>query len=125
MKAVPRISETEWEIMRLLWAAAPRSAAEVIEALVSKDSSWHPKTIKTFLTRLVNKGALSYQKEGRAYLYLPLVTEKECVDAASESFLDRVFGGSLKPMLAHFVDQKKLSAKEIQDLKKLLEREKD
>ena len=121
MKSVPRISETEWEIMRVLWAAAPRSAAEVIEALASKDPSWHPKTIKTFLTRLVNKGALDYRKEGRAYLYIPLVTEKECVDAASESFLDRVFGGSLKPMLAHFVEQKKLSAKEIQDLKKLLD----
>jgi BlaI family penicillinase repressor len=125
MKAVPRISETEWEIMRVLWAAAPRSAAEVIDALASKDPSWHPKTIKTFLTRLVNKGALDYRKEGRAYLYIPLVTEKECVDAASESFLDRVFGGSLKPMLAHFVEQKKLSAKEIEDLKKLLDQGRD
>ena len=125
MKSVPRISETEWEIMRVLWAAAPRSAAEVIDALASKDPSWHPKTIKTFLTRLVNKGALDYRKEGRAYLYMPLVTEKECVDAASESFLDRVFGGSLKPMLAHFVEQKKLSAKEIQDLKKLLDQGRD
>lgn len=121
MKSIPRISETEWEIMRVLWAAAPRTAAEVVDALVRKDPSWHPKTIKTFLTRLVNKGALEYQKDGRAYLYLPLVTERECVDAASDSFLDRVFGGSLKPMLAHFVEQKKLSAKEIQDLRKLLE----
>jgi BlaI family penicillinase repressor len=125
MKSVPRISETEWEIMRVLWAAAPRSAAEVIDALASKDPSWHPKTIKTFLTRLVNKGALDYRKDGRAYLYIPLVTEKECVDAASESFLDRVFGGSLKPMLAHFVEQKKLSAKEIQDLKRLLDQGRD
>jgi BlaI family transcriptional regulator, penicillinase repressor len=125
MKIVPRISETEWEIMRVLWAAAPRTAAEVIEALARKDPSWHPKTIKTFLTRLVNKGALGYQKDGRVYLYLPLVTEKDCVDAASESFLDRVFGGSLKPMLAHFVDQKKLSAREIQELKKLLEQGED
>jgi BlaI family penicillinase repressor len=73
----------------------------------------------------VNKGALDYQKDGRAYLYRPLVTEKECVDAASESFLDRVFGGSLKPMLAHFVDQKKLSGREIQELKKLLEQSED
>jgi BlaI family penicillinase repressor len=125
MKTVPRISETEWEIMRVLWAGSPRSAAEVIDTLASKDPSWHPKTIKTFLTRLVNKGALDYRKDGRAYLYSPLVTEKDCVDAASESFLDRVFGGSLKPMLAHFVEQKKLSANEIQDLKRLLDQGED
>ena len=125
MKSIPRISETEWEIMRVLWTGAPRSAAEVIDVLVRRDASWHPKTIKTFLTRLVNKGALDFRKDGRAYLYLPLVTEKECVDAASETFLDRVFGGSLKPMLAHFVEHKKLSATEIQDLKKLLEQGED
>jgi BlaI family penicillinase repressor len=68
MKAVPRISETEWEIMRVIWAAAPRTAAQVIEALTRKDPSWHPKTIKTFLTRLVNKGALGYEKDGWTYL---------------------------------------------------------
>src|SRR5512140_3545710 len=117
MKKIPRISEAEWEIMKVIWAKAPRSAAEVIESLSQGDADWHPKTIKTFLTRLVSKQALSFRKEGRAYLYHPLVTEKECVDAASENFLERVFGGSLKPMLAHFVERKKLSSKEIEELK--------
>jgi len=120
-KRIPKISESEWEVMRIVWAQAPRSANDIIEALQQQDSTWHAKTIKTFLTRLVGKGALGYSKEGRSYLYRPLVTEKECVDAASESFLGRVFGGSLKPMLAHFVEQKKLSREEIRDLKKLLE----
>jgi BlaI family transcriptional regulator, penicillinase repressor len=121
MKRIPRVSDTEWEIMKVLWAKAPRSAGEVVQTLTDRDPSWHPKTIKTFLTRLVAKQALGFEKEGRAYLYRPLVTEKECVDAASESFLDRVFGGSLKPMLAHFVEHKKLSAAEIRELKRLLE----
>jgi BlaI family penicillinase repressor len=120
MKTVPRISETEWEVMRVVWAKAPCSAGEVIAALVSVDSSWHPKTIKTFLNRLVGKKALGFQKEGRAYLYRPLVAEDECVSAASETFLERVFGGALKPMLAHFVERRKLSAEEIRELKKLL-----
>ena len=123
MNKVPRISETEWEIMKVVWANAPCSAAEVIETLAGADASWHPKTIKTFLTRLVNKRALSFRKEGRAYLYSPEVTEQQCVDAASESFLQRVFGGSLKPMLAHFVEHKKLSSAEIRELKQLLEEE--
>jgi BlaI family transcriptional regulator, penicillinase repressor len=124
MKTVPRISETEWKVMKVLWTRSPRSAGEVIDALSGAGPDWHPKTIKTFLNRLVGKKALGYSKEGRAYLYRPLVTEQECIDAASESFLDRVFGGSLKPMLAHFVERKKLSSKEIAELKKLLEENK-
>ena len=85
------------------------------------DSTWHPKTAKALLNRLVRKGALGFKKEGRAYLYRPLVKEKDCVDAASESFLERVFGGSLKPMLAHFVEHKKLSDVEIRELRRVLE----
>ena len=122
MKSTPRISETEWEVMRVVWAEAPCTAGEIIAALVRADPSWHPKTIKTFPNRLARKKALGFEKEGRAYLYRPLVTEDECVSVASESFLDRVFGGALKPMLAHLVERKKLSSEEIRELKKLLER---
>lgn len=120
MNRIPRISETEWEVMRIIWTKAPCSAGEVIEALSRRDPTWHPKTVKAFLSRLVRKKALGFRKEGRAYLYRPLVQEKDCVDAASESFLERVFGGSLKPMLAHFVERKKLSEEEIRELRRLL-----
>lgn len=120
MKAVPRISETEWELMKVVWAGSPCSAGQIIEALTQVDSSWHPKTVKAFLNRLVRKGALGFKKEGRAYLYRPLVKEADCVAAVSESFLERVFGGSLKPMLAHFVERKKLSEEEIRELRRLL-----
>ena len=124
MKRVPRISETEWEVMKVLWAKAPRSAGEVIETLTSADPTWHRRTVKTFLTRLVGKKALGFRKEGRSYLYRPLVKETECVAAASDSFLERVFGGSLKPMLAHFVEQKRLSPEEIRELRNLLDERK-
>jgi BlaI family penicillinase repressor len=120
MKNVPRISETEWEVMKVVWAQGPCPAGQVIETLIHRDPTWHPKTVKAFLSRLVRKGALGFKKEGRAYLYRPLVAENDCVDAASESFLGRVFGGSLKPMLAHFVERKKLSEQEIGELRRLL-----
>lgn len=106
--------------MKVIWAAAPCSAGQIIEALTRQDDSWHPKTVKAFLSRLVRKKAVGFSKEGRAYLYRPRVSEEDCVDAASESFLERVFGGSLRPMLAHFVERRKLSAEEIQELRQLL-----
>ena len=120
MKRVPRISDTEWEVMKVVWANGPCSAGQIIEVLTRHDPTWHPKTVKAFLNRLVRKGALGFRKEGRAYLYRPLAKEEDCVAAASDSFLERVFGGSLKPMLAHFVEQRKLSEEEIRELKRLL-----
>jgi BlaI family penicillinase repressor len=123
MKKPPRISETEWQVMKVVWALAPCPAGQIIDALTSQDASWHPKTVKAFLNRLVRKKVLGFKKEGRAYLYRPLVAEKDCVDAASESFLDLVFGGSLKPMLAHFVERKKLTDEEIGELRRILKTE--
>jgi BlaI family transcriptional regulator, penicillinase repressor len=119
MSQIPRISETEWEIMKICWEKSPVTAQEIIGALSASDE-WHPKTAKTLLNRLVKKRALGFKKVGRAYLYQPLVAERDCVTAESESFLDRVFGGSLQPLLAHFVQAKKLSAAEISELKRLL-----
>jgi BlaI family penicillinase repressor len=121
MKKIPKISETEWEVMKVVWAGAPCTAERIIGVLTAADSGWHPKTIKTYLNRLVRKRALGFRKDGRAYLYRPLVTERECVAAASETFLGRVFGGAIRPMLAHFVESKRLSAGDIRELKDLLE----
>lgn len=120
MNKVPRISETEWEVMKIVWSQGSSSAGQIIAALQQADASWHPRTAKAFLNRLVKKKALGFSKEGRAYLYRPLVRREDCVDAASESFLERVFGGSLKPMLAHFVQRDKLSPDEIRELRRLL-----
>jgi BlaI family penicillinase repressor len=120
MKHLPRISETEWELMKVVWAEAPCSAGQIIEALTRGDPTWHPKTVKAFLNRLVKKRALTFRKEGRAYVYGPAAKKEDCVDAASTSFLERVFGGSMKPMLAHFVEHKKLSPEEIAELRRLL-----
>ncbi len=120
MANIPRISETEWEVMEVLWQRSPLTAGEIVSALQADDRSWHEKTVKTLLSRLVKKRALGYRKDGRAYQYLPLAQKADCVRAASESFLDRVFGGALQPMLAHFVENKKLSPEELAQLKRLL-----
>lgn len=120
MKNIPKISETEWEVMQVLWASSPLAAEDIIARLAEQDDGWHPKTAKTLLNRLVKKKALGFEKAGRAYLYHPLVNEAECVKAASDSFLDRVFGGSLTPMIAHFVERKKISPEQIRELKRLL-----
>jgi len=121
MEQLPRISETEWEIMRVVWSRNPISAAEIIESLIAQDPTWHPVTAKTLLNRLVKKGVLGYDLEGRSYLYRPLVRERDCVNAVSSSFLQRVFGGSLNTMVAHFVEHRKLSPKQIKELRRLLD----
>ncbi len=121
MKKMPRISETEWEVMKIVWDKAPCSASQIIEALNERQAAWHPKTVKAFLNRLVNKKALGFKLDGRAYLYHPLVRQSECAEAASLSFLERVFGGSMKPMLAHFVERNRFSKEEIRELRSLLD----
>jgi len=121
MARIPRISDAEWEVMKIVWARSPLTAGEIIEALAWKKPPWHPKTVKTLLNRLVKKGALGYEEVDRAYHYLPAVREADCVLAASESFLRRVFGGSLKPMLAQFVEQKKITPDEIKELRRILD----
>src|SRR5437588_8273124 len=105
--------------MKVLWKRSPLAASDIIEALCQAEH-WHPKTVKTLINRLVKKGVLEFTQEGRAYSYRPAVSEVACATAASEAFLDRVFGGSLKPMLAHFVEHKRLSTKEMKELKSLL-----
>lgn len=121
MKNIPRISDTEWEIMHVIWQRHPATANDVLEALAATGPSWHPKTVRTLLARLVRKKALDYKTSGRTYAYSPLVSQEECIATASESFLERVFGGSLAPMLAHFVERQKLSPRDLEEMKQLLE----
>ena len=73
MNRTPRISDTEWEIMRIVWTHHPIAAADIIARLTAADASWHPKTARTLLARLVEKGALDYEERGRSYVYAPRV----------------------------------------------------
>jgi len=120
MKNVPKISEAEWQVMKLLWKQSPLTANDIVETL-SKETSWKRETIRTLINRLVGKKALDFKKKGRQYLYFPLVDESECIMEETRSFLDRVHGGSIEPMLAAFVKSEKLSPEEIARLKQILD----
>jgi BlaI family penicillinase repressor len=118
MKA-PRISEAEWQVMKVVWRRPGAGAQEIIEAL-DGSANWSPATIKTLLNRLVKKRALGFEKEGKSYRYSAAVSEEACREAEAESFLNRVFGGSLAPMIAHFVGARRLTKAEREELEKLL-----
>ena len=120
MKKTPRISEAEWHVMKALWKKSPLTANDIVEIL-SKKTAWKRETIRTLINRLVRKKALDFQKQSRQYFYFPLLVESECVREETKSFLKRVHGGSIEPMLAAFVENEKLSAEKIAKLKQILD----
>lgn len=115
-----QISEAESVVMDVLWKRNPLSAEEVVSSL-SGQQEWQEATVKTLLNRLLNKGAISAAKDGRRYLYAPVLQRDAWVQGESESLLERMFGGRVAPLVAHFSEQRKLSRKDIADLRKLLE----
>lgn len=120
MKKLPKISESEWLVMCVLWSKSPLAAQDVFDKL-DGTTKWKPKTVKTLIDRLVKKGAVKYEKDGRRYMYFPAIGRDECVTTERRSFVRRVYGGISKPMLAAFLEDAELSADEIAELKKILE----
>lgn len=115
------ISEAESVVMEVLWAASPRSAEEVVEALAERQD-WQEATIKTLLNRLLNKGAISAERDGRRYLYAPVLKREDWVRQQSSSLLDRLFGGRLAPLVAQFHAEQGLSEEDREALRALLDR---
>ena len=115
-----QISDAEAVVMDVLWKRSPLSADEVVMALSSRQD-WQDATVKTLLNRLLKKGAIDAEKDGRRYLYAPVLQREAWVQGESESLLDRVFGGRVAPLVAHFSEHRKLSRKDIADLRKLLD----
>ncbi|KAF1686453.1 BlaI/MecI/CopY family transcriptional regulator [Pseudoxanthomonas broegbernensis] len=113
------ISEAEATVMEVLWRSSPRSAEEVIAALADA-TGWAEPTVKTLLNRLLNKGAISARKDGRRYLYSPVLRREAWVQQQSEGLLSRLFGGRVAPLVAHFSERGKLSAEDIAELKRLV-----
>lgn len=90
MKALPQISEAEFEVMKVIWKYAPISTNEITDRLTQM-TKWSPKTIQTLIKRLVTKGAVSYEKQSRVFVYTPLIEEKEYIRQESHSFLNRYY----------------------------------
>ncbi|HET6395945.1 MAG TPA: BlaI/MecI/CopY family transcriptional regulator [Pseudoxanthomonas sp.] len=112
------ISDAEAVVMEVLWRSSPRTAEEVVAALA--DTGWAEATVKTLLNRLLNKGAVSARKDGRRYLYSPVLRREAWVQEQSEGLLARLFGGRVAPLVAHFSQRGKLSAADIAELKRLV-----
>lgn len=114
------ISDAEAVVMEVLWERHPLSAEEVFAAL-SGHGGWAEPTVKTLLNRLLNKGAICADKQGRRYLYTPLLQRAQWVQQQSEGLLDRLFGGRIAPLVAHFSERGKLSDADIAELKRLIQ----
>jgi predicted transcriptional regulator len=114
------ISSAESVVMEALWKKQPQSAEEVIVAL-ARQQDWQDTTVKTLLNRLLQKGAIKAAKEGRRYLYWPLMTREHWLTQESKSLLDRLYGGKIAPLVAHFSKHRKISQRDLLELKKLIE----
>ena len=121
MKA-PNISEAEWTVMEALWEQAPLTASEVAKSL-QHSTGWAVNTVRTMLSRLVEKGAVvAGESESGVRVFSPALERDAMVRAESESFLNRVFQGAAQPLLVHFATRSNLSADEIDQLKQLLDK---
>lgn len=115
-----QISEAESAVMEALWQRSPQAAEDVV-ATLSTTRPWQVATIKTLLNRLLKKGAVRVEKDGRRYLYSPAVERDDWLTRESKSLLDRLFGGRVAPLVAHFSEHRKLTKKDIAELRKLIE----
>ena len=120
MKNLPRISDSEWLVMQVFWSQGGLTGDEVVEQLKGK-TKWNPLTTKTLITRLLRKQALRFEEEGRKYRYFPAVSREKCVRQERRSFVQRVYGGTVRPMLAAFIEDAELSHEDIEELKRILD----
>ena len=113
------ISAAESVVMEALWEQSPMTAEE-IAGLVADDQEWTEATVRTLINRLLRKKAIAAKKDGRRYLYRPLMKRADWVHEESQGLLDRMFDGRLAPLVTHFSQRKKLSAQDIAELKRLV-----
>jgi BlaI family transcriptional regulator, penicillinase repressor len=116
---IPRISDAEWIVMRILWKSSPLTANQIVEML-SPNTSWNPRTIKTLINRLVKKEAAGAIRKTREFKFFPIVDEKNYVKKASRDFLKRFYGSSMSAMLADYLEHEEATAQEISKFNELL-----
>lgn len=114
-----RISEAEQAVMEVLWTDSPLAASEVAER-IDAQRGWNIRTIKTLLSRLLQKGVLEHQEDGRRYLYRPTIRREDYVAQESGRLLDRMFGGRITPLVAHLAERDRLTPQDIEDIEQIL-----
>ncbi|MTI67197.1 MAG: BlaI/MecI/CopY family transcriptional regulator [Firmicutes bacterium] len=124
MNRLPQISDSELEVMKILWEKSPLTSSKIIDKL-SKTTDWKPTTIKTLIRRLVKKKVISYDNNNRIYYYYPLMDKEKFLESKSKSFLKKVYDGGLKAMFAKFIEIEDLSKEDIEELKSILNEKND
>jgi len=122
--AKKRISQAEWDVLNVLWEH-PNATARDIYAILAESKAWNQKTVGTFLTRLVDKGAAAVRTDGPVFRYRARMSRDKSIIRESKFFLQRVFRGAAGPMLAHFCEQTELTPDEIAKLEEILRRKKE
>lgn len=113
------VSKAEFEVLDAIWQGHPCDAAQVV-ARLQKKQEWHEKTVKTLLSRLVKKQAISFEKQDRRYLYSPAIERSEYSLKESKGLIDKLFDGRVSPMIANFVKQDALKKDDIEELKAII-----
>ncbi len=124
MSKLPKISDAEWEVMKIVWCKGEVTSNEIIESLKGRQK-WKNTTVKSLINRLLNKQAIGFRKNGKEYFYYSLVSEEECVKEESQSFLKRVFNGSLNDMVLNLVKSEELTKEDINELRDILNKKLD
>jgi len=114
------ISDAELEVMEVLWAAAQPLTAIEIADLVGAERGWSLATVKTMLSRLTAKGAITYRQDGRRFLYSPAIEREVYVGRESRRLVDRLFGGRLSPLMAKLAEEDALDEQDIAAIENLL-----
>lgn len=118
---IPTISESEWEVLKVLWEQAPQTANDIISSLQAQ-TNWKPKTVRTLLDRLTKKEVVGVHKNQRVYTFYPLYSQDECQRSKTESFVKRFYDGALKSMLVQFIQDEDLSEEDIKELRSILDK---
>jgi len=121
LKAKPRISNAELQVMRVIWQEAPVTV-NVVVGILLKRTSWKRETIRTLIKRLENKKAIKSEKKGRSYRYYPLLSKKECVKADAASIIERAGSAILKPVLTALIEKEELTDEEIDEIQSILDK---
>lgn len=113
------ITEAELAVMEALWRQAPLSASDIGDR-IADERGWSPQTVKTLLARLVEKGAVSHEKDGRRFLYAPMIERGDYAAGESRRLVDRLFGGKVTPLVAHLAQADSLTDEDVEEIEKLI-----
>ena len=114
------VSDAESVVMEALWSRQPQTADEIISE-IAETNGWSAMTIRTLLNRLLNKKAISASRDGRRYLYSPILSRDAYVHEKSRGLINRLFDGRLAPLVSHFSEHQRLDPDDIKALKQLVE----